>query len=84
MQVQSFQINVPQSVLDDLKERLADTRWPDEVEGAGWDYGTKVGYMKELVAYWQNNYDWRKQEAQLNKFSWFKAEVDGRGNPLRS
>ena len=77
MQVQSFQINVPHAVLDDLQKRLADTRWPDEVEGVGWDYGTNLGYMKELVAYWQNNYDWRKQEAQLNKFAWFKAEVDG-------
>ena len=69
-------------VLQDLKERLADTRWPDEVEGTGWDYGTNLGYMKELADYWQHQYDWRKQEAELNKFAHFKAEIDGTGNPV--
>ncbi len=77
MRVQPFQINIPQPILDDLQERLANTRWTDEVEGAGWDYGTNLGYMKELVDYWQHKYDWRKQEAELNKFAQFKAEIDG-------
>ena len=67
MQVQSFQINVPQAVLDDLQKRLAGTRWTDEVEGIGWDYGTNLGYLKGLVDYWQHKYDWRKHEAELNK-----------------
>jgi pimeloyl-ACP methyl ester carboxylesterase len=79
MSIQSFKIAIPQATLDDLHERLARTRWPDEVEGAGWDYGTPLGYMKELVDYWQNTYDWRKQEAALNTFAHFKAEVDGVG-----
>lgn len=78
MKVQPFQVNVPQPVLDDLRERLANTRWTDEVVGAGWDYGTNLGYMKELVDYWQYKYDWRKQEAELNKFAQFKAEIDGK------
>jgi epoxide hydrolase len=77
MQVQPFSINIPQAVLDDLRNRLARTRWPDEAEGAGWDYGTNLGYMKKLVDYWQNQYDWRKHETALNKFNHFKAEVDG-------
>ena len=77
MRVQSFQINIPQPILDDLQKRLENTRWPDEVKGAGWDYGTNLCYMKELVDYWQHKYDWRKQEAELNKFAQFKAKIDG-------
>ena len=79
MKPQPFQIDVPQTVLEDLQERLARTRWPDEVEGAGWDYGASLGYMKELADYWQNDYDWRKQEAKLNTFNHFKADIDGFG-----
>jgi pimeloyl-ACP methyl ester carboxylesterase len=75
--VQPFTIDVPQTVLDDLQKRLKRTRWPDQVEGAGWDYGTNLDYMKELVTYWQNGYDWRAQEAELNKFSQFTTEIDG-------
>jgi pimeloyl-ACP methyl ester carboxylesterase len=78
MSIQPFQINVPQQTLDDLHERLARTRWADEVEGVGWDYGTNVGSMKELADHWQNKYDWRKQEAALNAFAQFKAEIDGK------
>src|SRR5689334_2497455 len=78
MTVQPFKMNVPQSVLDELQKRLARTRWTDEVEGAGWDYGTNLGYMKEVADYWQHKYDWRKQEAALNAFNWFKAEIGGK------
>ncbi len=77
MSVQAFAINIPQTTLDDLRERLARTRWPDEVEGAGWDYGTNVGYLKELVDYWQHAFDWRTQEEKLNQFAQFRAEIDG-------
>jgi epoxide hydrolase len=79
MTAKPFTINVPQAVLDDLQRRLAHTRWPDEVEGVGWDYGTNVSYMKEFVVYWQEQYDWRKHEAALNQFAHFRAEVDGVG-----
>ena len=79
MSIQSFEIAIPQATLDDLRARLAHTRWPDEVEGAGWDYGTNLQYMKELTDYWQHTYNWRKQEAELNTFAQFKAEVDGIG-----
>jgi pimeloyl-ACP methyl ester carboxylesterase len=79
MKTQPFQIKVPHTVLTDLKKRLKQTRWPDEVEGAGWDYGTNLAYMKELTDYWRSEYDWRKQEAALNKFAHFKTEIDGFG-----
>jgi microsomal epoxide hydrolase len=79
MPVESFTINISQATLDDLHKRLAHTRWPDEVEGAGWDYGTNLDYLKTLVAYWQNQFDWRAQEAQLNQFAQFRTEIDGFG-----
>jgi microsomal epoxide hydrolase len=79
MNIQPFTIHVAQSTLDDLRERLARTRWPDEVQGAGWDYGTNLEYLKALVAYWQHHFDWRAQEARLNHFAQFRAEIDGFG-----
>ena len=77
MTAEPFRINVPQAVLDDLKRRLETTRWPGEVEGAGWDYGTNLTYLKDLVGYWRREYDWRKHEADLNTFRHFRAPVDG-------
>ena len=77
--MQPFQINVPQSVLDDLQQRLANTRWPDELEDAGWEYGTNQTYLRQLAAYWQTGYNWCAQEAKLNEFAQFKAEVAGLG-----
>jgi len=79
MDVQPFKIQVPEETLADLKERLAQTRWPDELPGTGWDYGTNMAYLKELVDYWQNSFDWRAQEEAINRFSHFKADVDGLG-----
>ena len=75
--MESFKINVPQPALDDLQQRLAHTRWPDEINGADWDYGTNREYLKQLATYWQNGYDWRAQETKLNQFPHFKAEVNG-------
>lgn len=77
MKIQPFKIEVSGQTLDDLNERLARTRWPDEVPGAGWDYGTDVSYLKELIAYWQTQFDWRAQEEALNRFAHFRAEVEG-------
>ncbi len=71
-----FEIKIEQPVLDDLKERLRLIRWPDEVEGAGWDYGTSLAYLKELCGYWLNTYDWRKQESILNKLPHFKTTIE--------
>lgn len=79
MIAQPFTIAVAQELLDDLQRRLAYTRWPDQVAGAGWDYGTNLEYLKELVAYWRHTFDWRAQEAQLNRLAQFRAELDGVG-----
>jgi pimeloyl-ACP methyl ester carboxylesterase len=77
MQPKPFSINVPETVLEDLRGRLERTRWPDQPEDAGWGLGTNLEYLQDLVRYWQTNYDWRKHEAQLNAFKQFTAEVDG-------
>src|SRR5689334_4468942 len=79
MNMQPFKINIDKATLDDLKTRLALTRWPDEIEGAGWNLGTNREYLKELIAYWQQAYDWRAQEARLNQFAQFRTEIDGLG-----
>jgi len=73
MSIQPFKVNIPQATLDDLHERLGRTRWPDEIEGADWDYGTNLGYLKELANYWQHTFDWSKQEEKLNQFAHFRA-----------
>ncbi len=77
MDVRPFTIAVEDSVLEDLQQRLADTRWPDEIPNTGWDYGSNLAYLKELVEHWRTKFDWRAQEAKLNVFSHFKSEVDG-------
>src|SRR5258708_6148832 len=79
MSVQPFKLEVPQALLEDLKSRLAHTRWPDEMDGEGWEYGTDLGYLKALTDYWQHSYDWRKQETEINQFAQFRTEIDGRG-----
>ncbi|NLR63567.1 epoxide hydrolase [Chitinophaga varians] len=75
--MKSFKIDVPQEVLNDLSVRLKQTRWTDEPENAGWNYGTNPGYLRELVNYWQTAYDWRTHEAEINKFPQYKTEIDG-------
>ena len=77
--VQPFSIQVSDEVLADLKHRIAGTRWPDEVIDAGWDFGTNLDYLKSLSSYWRDEFDWRAQEAMLNRFAQFRAEIDGFG-----
>lgn len=75
--LRQFSIAVPQAALDDLARRLRLTRWPDQVEGAGWDYGAELSYVRELAAYWLDGFDWRAQERRLNELPQFVAAVDG-------
>ena len=79
MEARPFVIDVPQATLDDLRERLGRTRWPDEVEGAGWDYGTSLAYLRDVVEYWRTRFDWRREERAMNAFPHFRADVDGLG-----
>lgn len=72
-----FKIDVPQHVLDDLSARLKQTRWTDEPENAQWNFGMNPAVLRELVTYWQTEYNWRTAESKINAFPHFKAEVDG-------
>jgi microsomal epoxide hydrolase len=72
-----FRLEVPDDALADLRERLARTRFPDQAPGPAWAYGTEVAYLRELVAYWRERFDWRTQEARLNAFAQFKIPLHG-------
>src|SRR5205814_9582302 len=74
----SFALYVDDGVLDDLRQRLERTRWPDEpADGTDWKYGTDLGYLKGRVEYWATEFDWRRQEAALNAFPQYTAPVAG-------
>jgi epoxide hydrolase len=77
IEILPFRIEVPQADLDDLRDRLARTRWPDELPGVGWAYGVPLEYLKELAAYWRTTYDWREHEARLNDHPQFTTTIDG-------
>ena len=76
MPTTNFKISVDDSVIDKLKDRLTNTRYPDEITGSDWNYGTNLSYLKELVQYWQTTFDWSKQQALINSFSHFLTTVD--------
>lgn len=75
--VSEFKVAVPVSELNDLKNRLKNTRWPGEAEGSGWHFGTNEAYLKELTDYWLNTYDWPAREAELNRYPQYLADVNG-------
>jgi pimeloyl-ACP methyl ester carboxylesterase len=77
MPADPFTIAVPDSAIADLRERLARTRWPDEVIGAGWDYGVSLAFLRELCEHWRTRFDWRAQERRLNALHHFRAPVGG-------
>src|SRR3712207_357641 len=85
-----FRIDIPQADLDDLADRLARTRWanelPSELRGGGgqtgpvppgWEYGVPLDYVQDLVEYWRDGYDWRTWEAKLNTYPQFSTTFDG-------
>ena len=77
LDIEPFRIDVADAALEDLNERLARTRFPEQIPGADWDYGTELGYLRELVGYWRDGYDWRKTEARLNELDHQVTEIDG-------
>jgi pimeloyl-ACP methyl ester carboxylesterase len=72
-----FQLHIPEEVLEDLRERLGRTRWPDEIAGSGWRYGTNLDFMRRLVDRWRNGFDWRAHEQTLNAFDQFVVPIGG-------
>ena len=77
--MKSFEIEIPDAVLEDLRERLARTRLIEPLPGEPWSRGTDRAYLEELCRYWREEFDWRAQERALNRFDHFRTEIDGQG-----
>ena len=75
--IHPFRLDVTDTTLEQIRTEVADYPWHEMPDDGGWAYGTPLGYMKELCAYWLNEFDWRKQEAAINRFSHFIAPVQG-------
>src|SRR5580693_6756780 len=75
--IRPYRISIPQADIDDLRERLARTRWAGDLPGTGWNRGVPTAYLRELATYWAQAYDWRVQEAALNSYPQFITTVDG-------
>ena len=75
--VEPFSIHVDDQVLSDLRARIRNTRWPDLAPGATWEQGTDLGYLRQVLAYWADEFDWRAQERKLNELEHFRVELDG-------
>src|SRR3569833_4495695 len=75
--IEPFSVQVPDDVLDDLRARLARTRWPDQIPGTGGEYGTELAYLQELCEYWRDGYDWRQAEKQFNSWEQGVTTIDG-------
>ena len=79
MTVQPFEINIEPTVLDDLRDRLRGTRWPDEIDSAGWDYGMNGSVLRSFVHTWAEEFDWPIQQTRLNQYPHLRIDVDGLG-----
>src|SRR5260221_999495 len=75
--IRPCRVSVPTADIDDLRERLARTRWASDLPGTGWERGVPTAYLRELAAYWAGPYDWRAQEAALNAHAQFVTAIDG-------
>src|SRR5215469_12638305 len=76
-EISPFRIEIPQSDLDDLTDRLSRTRWPASLPGAAWSRGVPADYMRSLADYWRDGFDWRAAEARLNAYPQFTTQIDG-------
>jgi pimeloyl-ACP methyl ester carboxylesterase len=78
-EITDFRIDVADADLDDLRERLRRTRWPERETVSDWSQGIPLAYTQEVCRYWAEEYDWRKREAELNRFPQFRTTIDGLG-----
>ncbi|HUG14756.1 MAG TPA: epoxide hydrolase [Thermomicrobiales bacterium] len=79
MQPEPLTVTIPQDCLDDLRRRLTGARWMQEIPDAGWDYGTNAGFLRTLIDYWRDGYDWRATESFINTFNNQRVDIDGMG-----
>ncbi len=75
--ITEFKCNISQVFIDDLKSRISQTRWTDEIKDSGWQYGADLSYMKELADHWFNKFDWRKTENEINLYPNYIADIEG-------
>ncbi len=75
--IRPFEVAIPQAALDDLQARLEHTRYATELPGDGWEQGTPVAYLRDMVDHWRTAFDWRQQESRMNEFAQFLTEIDG-------
>lgn len=75
--ISEFKCHIEESSIDDLKSRIKQCRWTDEIKGSGWQYGAGLSYTRELARYWVNRFDWRKVEDEINQYPNYIAEMDG-------
>ena len=75
--IKPFKAHIPDGVLADLRRRLVETKWPDQLPGTTWEYGADISKVRELANYWQKGYDWRAQESKINRLDQFTTEIDG-------
>src|ERR1700753_941397 len=75
--VRPFTVSISDSEIDDVKQRLARTRWPDPETVGDWSQGVRVENARSLISYWEHNYDWHRLESRLNRFPQFLTEIDG-------
>ncbi len=79
MNIRPFSVPSYPPELDDLRERLARTRWPDQIPDSGWEYGVDLGFLQQICDYWRNQFDWTRQVEKLSEFHHYRCEVDGLG-----
>ena len=72
-----FRIDIPEADLEDLRQRLRRTRWPEAATVDDWSQGIPLDYTRALCRYWLDGYDWRARESRLNSFPQFRTEIDG-------
>ena len=75
--ITEYTCHISQSAIDDLRSRLRQTRWTDEIKRSGWQYGASLSYIKELTNYWLHKFDWRKVENEINQYPNYLAEIEG-------
>jgi microsomal epoxide hydrolase len=75
--IEPFRCEISDELIADVNRRLDQTRWPDQLDGAGWDYGTERGFLQRLCEHWRFGFDWRASEARFNAYPQFMAEIEG-------
>ena len=76
MSIEPFEVSVDEQVLQDLEDRIRNTRWADDFDNADWEYGTNGKYLKELCDFWVDGFDWREQEREINQFAPFQTTIN--------